>query len=218
MGIIHQTTHPSHFIHNLQTVVILDIQPILKMLFTTPAILALISAPLAFAAPSPKPSYSWMPNEKLFYFDAEYVVKATPDQVIATTGLPAPGQPGARGIFKYGINVAENTICYNITLSGVTGEYQSAAITATHIHEAVEGMAGPPRLAFPNPTGPDERRTSYGCLKGPFFVNVTNMATGKDQADGFHVSQIVANPKGFFTDSHTADFSSGAVRGQLPGY
>ncbi|KNG44343.1 hypothetical protein DDE82_000266 [Stemphylium lycopersici] len=205
------------------------------MLFTTPALLALISAPLAFAAPSPKPSYksdckkdfdkkwnshdnSWMKNEKLFYFDAEYVVKATPDQVIATTGEPAPGQPGARGLFKYGINVAENTICYNITLSGVTGQYQSAAITATHIHEAVKGKAGPPRLAFPNPTGPDERRTSYGCLKGPFFVNVTNAATGKDQADGFHVSQIVANPKGFFTDTHTSQFLSGAVRGQLPGY
>jgi hypothetical protein len=134
------------------------------MHFTTPALLALISTPLAFAAPSgSKHDYktdckkdwdakwnakdnSWKKNEKLFYFDAEYVVKATPDTVIATTGAPAPGQPGAKGLFKYGINIAENTICYNITLSGVTGEYQSAALTATHIHEAVKGKAGPPRL------------------------------------------------------------------------
>ncbi|CAG5143028.1 uncharacterized protein ALTATR162_LOCUS1270 [Alternaria atra] len=203
------------------------------MHFTTPALLALISTPLAFAAPSGgKRDYktdckkdwdakwnshdnSWKKNEKLFYFDAEYVVKATPDQVIASTGAPAPGQPGAKGLFKYGINIAENTICYNITLSGVTGEYASPALTATHIHEAAKGKAGPPRLAFPNPAGPDARRTSVGCLKGPFKVGVVNAATGKDQADGFHVKQIVANPKGFFTDSHTAQFSSGAVRGQL---
>jgi hypothetical protein len=30
-----------------------------------------------------------------------------------------------------------------------------------------------------------------------------------------HVSQIVANPKHFFTDSPTVDFVAGAVRGQL---
>ncbi|EMD94849.1 hypothetical protein COCHEDRAFT_42265, partial [Bipolaris maydis C5] len=150
-----------------------------------------------------------------FYFDTEYVVKATPDQVIANSGVPTPGEHGARGLFKYGINIAENVICYNITLSGVTGQYQSPAITATHIHEGVKGKPGPPRLAFPNPTSPDYRCNSVGCLKGPLFVNVTNSATGKDQADGFHVSQIVKDPKSFFTDSHTSMFIAGAVRGQL---
>jgi len=137
------------------------------MHFTTPTIFALLSASVAFAVPTQGKDYkhgkeykqackkdwdnkwkndAWKKNEKLFYFDAEYVVKATPDQVIAANGTPAPGQPGARGIFKYGINIAENTICYNITLSGVTGEYSSPAITATHIHEAIKGKAGPPRL------------------------------------------------------------------------
>ncbi|KAH5649628.1 hypothetical protein HBI51_095100 [Parastagonospora nodorum] len=156
----------------------------------------------------------WKKDEKLFYYDAEYYVKATPDQVIANSGAPAPGQPGAKGIFKYGINVAENTICYNITLSGVTGDYMSPAVTATHIHEAVKGKAGPPRLALPNPKGPDSRRVSYGCLTGPFFVGTNNTA-GVDNAAGFHVRQIVANPAGFFTDSHTVQFSAGAVRAQL---
>jgi hypothetical protein len=93
----------------------------------------------------------WWKKEKLFYFDAEYVVKATPDQVIANTGAPTPGEPGARGLFKYGINIAENTICYNITLSSVTGQYQSPAITATHIHEGVKGNPGPPRLVSTAP-------------------------------------------------------------------
>ncbi|ENI01859.1 hypothetical protein COCC4DRAFT_26469 [Bipolaris maydis ATCC 48331] len=205
------------------------------MHFTTQALVALLGASLALAAPTQASDYKesckkefdkvwnshddkWWKKEKTFYFDTEYVVKATPDQVIANSGVPTPGEHGARGLFKYGINIAENVICYNITLSGVTGQYQSPAITATHIHEGVKGKPGPPRLAFPNPTSPDYRCNSVGCLKGPLFVNVTNSATGKDQADGFHVSQIVKDPKSFFTDSHTSMFIAGAVRGQLPGY
>lgn len=131
------------------------------MYFSTPTVLALLSATLAVAAPTASKDYKtdckkdwdnkwendkWEKDEKLFYFDKEFIVKATPDKVIATNGTAVPGQPGARGIFKYGINVAENTICYNITLSGVTGNYSSLALTATHIHEGVAGKAGPPRL------------------------------------------------------------------------
>jgi hypothetical protein len=107
------------------------------MYFTAPALLAILSATVAVAAPAAhkgddKPYYNkdqykkdcqddwekkwknddWKKDENLFYYDAEYYVKATPDQVIATTGAAVSGQPGAKGIFKYGINIAENTICY----------------------------------------------------------------------------------------------------------
>jgi hypothetical protein len=106
------------------------------MYFTASTVLAIFSAAVAVAAPAANSDYNpyhkkdqynkdcdddweskwkndeWKKSEKLFYFDAEYYVKATPDQVIATTGAPAPGQPGAKGIFKYGINIEENTICY----------------------------------------------------------------------------------------------------------
>lgn len=133
------------------------------MHFTTQALVALLGASLALAAPTQASDYKesckkefdkvwnshddkWWKKEKTFYFDTEYVVKATPDQVIANSGVPTPGEHGARGLFKYGINIAENVICYNITLSGVTGQYQSPAITATHIHEGVKGKPGPPRL------------------------------------------------------------------------
>ncbi|KAJ4364747.1 hypothetical protein N0V95_000694 [Ascochyta clinopodiicola] len=208
------------------------------MYFSAPAFITLLTAALAVAAPTSehnkatdKKAYikdckkdldnkwnqkndDWKKDEKLFYFDAEYVVKATPEQVINTTQVPAPGQPGAKGLFKYGINIADNTICYNITLSGVTGEYQSAALTSTHIHEAVKGRSGPPRIAFPNPAGPDERRVSTGCVTGPFKTGI-NGTDGTDTGAAFHVRQIVANPAGFFTDSHTRQFVPGAVRGQL---
>lgn len=107
------------------------------MHFSAPAFLTLLTAALVVAAPTAEPNNKtpdrktyikdckkdfdnkwdqknddWKKNEMLFYFDAEYVVKATPDQVIGTNQVPAPGQPGAKGLFKYGINIADNTICY----------------------------------------------------------------------------------------------------------
>lgn len=88
------------------------------------------------------------------------------------------------------------------------------ALTSTHIHEAATGRSGPPRIAFPNPMGPDERRISTGCITGPFKTGI-NATDGSDTGTGFHVRQIVANPAGFFTDSHTRMYLPGAVRGQL---
>ena len=89
----------------------------------------------------------------------------------------------------------------------------SPALTATHIHQGLKGASGPPRIAFPNPVGDDSYRNSIGCLKGPFKTGV--LANGVDTGTGFTVSQIEANPSGFFTDSHTKLFSLGVVRGQL---
>lgn len=53
------------------------------------------------------------------------------------------GLAGAKGWYLYGINSHENVICYNITLEGFRGNYSSPAVTATRIHEAPKGMAGP---------------------------------------------------------------------------
>lgn len=93
------------------------------------------------------------------------------------------------------------------------GDYQSPAKTATHIHEAAKGKSGPPRIALPNPVGDNKMRKSVGCMKGPFTTGVA--PTGVDTGAGFKVSQIEANPAGFFTDSHTKLFVPGVVRGQL---
>ena len=47
-----------------------------------------------------------------------------------------------------------------------------------------------PRIAFPNPTGDDYTRTSFGCLKGPFETGVINQATGRDQGADFSLSEV----------------------------
>ncbi|KAJ0108241.1 hypothetical protein J7T55_000207 [Diaporthe amygdali] len=89
-------------------------------------------------------------GDQVFQFSSTQFVKATPDQVVNGT-TKTGGLPGASGTYNFGINSQTDTICYNITLYGFRGEYQSPAATATHIHEAARGASGPPRIAFPNP-------------------------------------------------------------------
>lgn len=146
-------------------------------------------------------------------FTSMFTASATPEMVIGQNGQPSPGQPGASGEFDYRINSDDEIICYDLTLRGVTGEYASPARTATHIHEAAAGSSGPPRLAFPNPTGDGDTRTSSGCMQGPFTTGV--MADGRDTGTGFSLKEIEANPSSFFGDTHTRDHMAGAVRGQL---
>lgn len=146
-------------------------------------------------------------------FTSMFTAMATPDMVIGMTGQPAPGEPGATGTFNYRVNSDQEIICYDLTLSGVTGELMSPAKTATHIHEGALAMSGPPRIVFPNPTGDGDTRTSSGCLQGPFTSGV--MANGQDTGTGFSLKQLEANPTAFFGDSHTAQYTAGVVRGQL---
>ena len=137
---------------------------------------------------------------------------------VNNVSVPTPGLEGAVGYYFYGINAPQEIICWNITLENFNGNYSSPAKTATHIHEAAFGRNGPPRIAFPNPTitgDIDERgrRVSVGCQQGPFTTGLA--PNGTDTGTGFSLSQIEANPPGFFTDAHTSAFLAGAVRGQL---
>ncbi|KAF2689842.1 hypothetical protein K458DRAFT_412701 [Lentithecium fluviatile CBS 122367] len=151
----------------------------------------------------------------LFHFTSTHSIHALPENVVNDT-TPTGGLAGASGIFNFGINSHANMICYNITLHNFQGEFESPADTATHIHEAAVGKSGPPRIAFPNPEPINEDasiRNSAGCLKGPFLTGV--IMEEKDTGEGFHVSQIEANPAAFMTDTHSSLALPGAVRGQL---
>ncbi|RMB72187.1 CHRD domain-containing protein [Rhodococcus sp. SBT000017] len=149
-------------------------------------------------------------------FTSAFTAMATPDQVVNGDGVATPGQPGATGTFTLRINSDLDIVCYDIALDGVTGDYMSPAKTATHIHEAAAGAAGPPRLAFPNPTPiGDGPRTSSGCMQGPFTTGLTPAGADADSGTGFTLDQIEADPAAFAADTHTVDFAAGAVRGQL---
>lgn len=61
-------------------------------------------------------------------------------------------------------------------------------------------------------------RRSKGWQRAPFVTGVLgNNGTGPDtgSASGFTLKQIEQDPAGFFADTHTVNFSAGAVRGQL---
>jgi hypothetical protein len=173
---------------------------------TTSAVALSVGAASAQDAEVPEPSS----------FTSMFTAMATPDMVINADGVATPGEPGATGTFDYRINSDEEVICYDIVLRGVTPPYMSPARTATHIHQAAEGAAGPPRIALPNPedTG-DGTLRSEGCLQGPFTTGI--VANGADTGAGFSLAEIEADPAAFFTDTHTASFTAGAVRGQLTG-
>ncbi len=147
-------------------------------------------------------------------FTSAFTVTATPGEVINNDGEVAPGEDGAMGSFTFRVNSEMEIICYDIRLEGVTGEYESPARTATHIHEAAVGQPGPPRIAFPNPEPVgDGPRTASGCMQGPFTTGIEN--DGVDTGEGFSLAQLEANPAGFTADSHTVDYPAGVVRGQL---
>ena len=147
-------------------------------------------------------------------FTSAFTSVATPDQVLNGQGVSTPGQPGALGSFTFRINSDLDIICYDIFLAGVTDDYMSPAKTATHIHQAAAGVAGPPRIAFPNPTPiGNGLRQSSGCLQGPFTTGI--LADGVDTGTGFELSSIEENAAGFAADTHTTAFTAGAVRGQL---
>ncbi len=147
-------------------------------------------------------------------FTSAFTAMATPEQVVDAGGVVTPGQEGATGAFTLRINSDLDIVCYDITLDGVSGDYMSPAKTATHLHQAASGESGPPRLAFPDPTPVgDGPRTSSGCMQGPFTTGLA--PEGTDTGEGFDLAAIESNPAGFAADSHTVDFSTGVVRGQL---
>ncbi|MGJ9411239.1 CHRD domain-containing protein [Aeromicrobium sp. CF4.19] len=155
-------------------------------------------------------------------FTSAFTVDATPDQVVPNPAGDPAGVEGAEGEFIFLINSEEEIVCWDITVTGLATDYQSAAKTSTHIHENPAGENGPPRLSFPNPDpvsdDPDEVRTSSGCSEGPFTTGLpVDGEEGTDTGEGFELAQIEEDLEAelFSADTHTTDAVSGAVRGQL---
>ncbi|MFB2584012.1 CHRD domain-containing protein [Herbiconiux liukaitaii] len=173
---------------------------------------ALAGGALVFGAAAPASAETEVAEPSSF--TSAFTVMATPDQVLNADGVATPGPAGASGTFDFRVNSELDIICYDITVSGISGDYMSPAKTATHIHQAAAGKAGPPRIAFPNPAPiGDGPRTSSGCLQGPFTTGV--LVDGVDTGTGFTLAQLEADAAAFAADTHTAANPAGAVRGQL---
>jgi CHRD domain-containing protein len=100
------------------------------------------------------------------------------------------GDPNASGTAS--IKTRGSEVCYDLRWSGV-------AATASHIHRAAAGKAGP--------------------VVVPFFAEDTALAgtskSGCVKADSEVVAAIAARPGNYYVNIHSADFPKGEIRGQL---
>ncbi|KAL8850684.1 MAG: hypothetical protein Q9198_011096, partial [Flavoplaca austrocitrina] len=80
------------------------------------------------------------------------------------------------------------------------------------MHEGKKGASGPPRITFPNPSGPKHEKNVVGCMKGPFRTGIPDTETGEDTGKGFHVRDVIQNPSEYFVDAHSSKAVPGAFR------
>jgi CHRD domain len=104
--------------------------------------------------------------------------------------VPGPGDPDGSGEAVLTLNHGQGQICFQLTVSDI------APATASHIHLGPEGVGGPIVVGLtPPPTG----GSSSGCVS----------------ADRDLIKDIIQNPESYYVNVHNADFTLGAIRGQL---
>lgn len=103
--------------------------------------------------------------------------------------VPGPGDPDGSGTATIRLNLGQGEVCFELAVSGI------APATASHIHVAPAGVAGPVVV----PLAPPTSGTSSGCVA----------------ADPDLIKNIVKNPQEYYVNVHNAEFPAGALRGQL---
>jgi hypothetical protein len=103
------------------------------------------------------------------------------------------GDPVATGTATIRIRARQPRLCYQIVARDLSG-----AAAAAHIHRGAAGAAGP--VVIPLRT-PNAAGKSSGCAR----------------VKGSLLKAILANPKRYYVNVHTAEFPAGAIRAQLKG-
>jgi hypothetical protein len=106
--------------------------------------------------------------------------------------VPGPGDEDGWGAAFVTLDGSTGEVCYDVAVANIT---LPAAAMHIHIGEADESGG----VVVPFPTAPDANGVTMGCI----------------MADVAVVSDIAANPEGYYVNVHTSDFPNGAVRGQL---
>jgi hypothetical protein len=109
--------------------------------------------------------------------------------LVGNQEVPGPGDPDGTGTAKITADAATNTVCYDVTVQRI------GTPTAAHLHRGAAGVAGAPVVTFKAPTA--------GAASECLSVDKTLAAA------------IIADPSNYYVNVHTADYPSGAIRGQL---
>jgi hypothetical protein len=89
--------------------------------------------------------------------------------------------------------ISPTKLCYTLVVNKIDKP------AAAHIHKGAPGVAGDVVVAFTKLPATGNGGTAGACVTAQASV----------------ISQIKANPKGFYVNVHTAAFPGGAIRGQL---
>lgn len=104
--------------------------------------------------------------------------------------VPGPGDADGKGRARIFVLKQFDAVCFRLKWDGI------AAPTDAHIHRGAVGVAGPVVVPLFNASSVRER----GCVDG---------------IDRALLRDIRRHPSDFYVNIHNADFTSGAIRGQL---
>lgn len=135
-------------------------------------------------------------------------VAAAATLTTALTGaqeVPGPGDPDGTGTATVVVNAAAGTLCYVVSAANIQ------VPTAAHIHTGAIGVAGDVEIALTTPAGAGPF-TNNDCADAGDYV-LTD--AGDFATPAALLADIEANPQNYYVNVHNAEFTAGAVRGQL---
>ena len=103
------------------------------------------------------------------------------------------GDPNGTGTAHVTVNIGQQRVCWDITVSNISAPQRA------HIHRGPAGGAGGIAVGFFEAADPD-------------LVGCTPTTQPVDRA---LLREILQHPERFYVNIHTADFTAGAIRGQL---
>lgn len=105
--------------------------------------------------------------------------------------VPGPGAPQGAGIADIRLDPSQGRLCFRLTVKGTDTP------TMAHVHKGATGVAGPVTVVL----APPKDGRSKGCV-----------SVAADTLDA-----IIASPRDYYVNVHTATYPKGAMRGQLGG-